>query len=1676
MSATRQRARQTLSVALGLSLSIPLAAGAMTPAVAETIPPTEEPTVEQTSQPTEQLPEEPSETPSVPEVNETQLESDEGVSSEEAIDGATLQQTTAADSGVVVSELTNGGPGGYHDNFIEITNTSDETVDVDGWEVYRCTGAGNRASGPQVTLEGELEAGEIILLAREHAQSSFTDDEVYARYGTSFANNSYGALVVDDEGETVDSVAVKDPSVAGDACAEGTALPNLTNSALGESWQRVTDTDNNVEDFILAQRTPGAENASEASPEPLRGDVLVSEVAHSDSSGNPLVEIGNYGDETVDISGWSIGTCNQFGRHFNGYTYASSMPADTIEPGEALVVEMEEGSNGFVDGAAGVILFNDDDAIVDRVGLADGQDSACADGEPLPYFSLDTDADHSYQRTDSTGNNVDDFVAAPATPGELEAGEPVEEEEQEEFLSTTGGANVLVSEMTNTGPEGNGDIFFEIVNYGDEPQDMTGWSVYRCVGTGVRASVPQLSSDQLEGVVLEPGQRITAGRSGLAGPDIVAASDYFFDISFAAQYGLIIFDENNKVVDRVGSARHDVESYCANGSPLPGSLSGIHGETWQRVDITGDAQNDFIAAPRTPGRVNATETVDHHVDSTVRFTELTNGGPGGAGDNFVEITNLGDEPVDVSGWQMYRCVGTGRVYNDTHQFDMPDRALEPGEVFVAARSGDASTIENPDAEYHTSFNANAGFGVMLVDEDLGIVDSVGVFTRVDSACTQGEPLPNNLDFATEQSYQRVADTGNNAEDFIRATRTPGEHDPDNLNEVQWPAETEAGDLLINEVAGGGVNGHEDQFVEIMNNGDEDYDLSGYQLFYCSTDGRRMPTSGVTAPEGTVLAPGSVLTLTGPGSDHNGDASTDAVLPRDGFGVSLMDDSGNAVDRVGVFYDDVGLVTNAPDSPCSDGIPLDRRLGKVSPEAAWEHGLSYHRVQNTQNNIADFVPAEATPGETDSPEYHDPTEPRDGWLDPAQVDRAERTELPELSDAAADATTQNLTLQQQDGATINEVRGGQLADIDWENSRGFTGVSDDAPLSSRTGEDETEVDDIRDMPATEDSEYGYPYQRFELAVGEPDSDTVDVAWTGSALGRHELQLYVYNHTEEAWELAAAQHGEDGEELTLVGSVDVADTVADGTLNMLVQHGPRTQEPFSDANEPNQRLKTPGEYDFSIGHITDSQYLLEQHPESFTRLNSWFAANHEARDIAFVMHTGDLIQNWLRGDQEDDRARHEFEMASKMQEILEDANVPHSVLPGNHDNVWGATNELFAEYFPVERYADQPWFGEAGPEGIAAHYDVVEQDGVKLLFLSLPYDSSEEQLAWAEEVIESHPEHNVILGTHEYLRPEIDERANPQNGRWVSQGDVFFERLVEPHSNVVMTLSGHLHGVRQRVIEREDGTAVVETVADYQSYEHEDARDALFLRMYQIDVGSGQMAVNAYHPGMDSYTPYEYDPRDMGYTAASDELILPITLMYDKRVATSGIQVLESPETIDTITLAAGESDTIAWEELTTDADYGWYTLSSTPGATALSAMVMALQDDAPGADARFSAVQTFTAGVEAEEEPTPGPSEEPTDAPTEDEPSDDESEEPTGESSSPADPTEPSDEQSGPADPTASSDADGTEEQAGSDSSDTTSGGGLASTGAQVTLLVLIGLGILLVGLALVLRHRRKADA
>lgn len=148
---------------------------------------------------------------------------------------APVSAQDGAKPGVVISELANGGPGGYHDNFIEIANWGDSPVDVTGWELYRCTGTGSRASAPQNTLDGTIGAGETWVFARESDQSTIADADVKARYKTSLANESYGALLQDKSGKTVDAVAVQFPGTASQACGEGAVIANTTDSAAGES-------------------------------------------------------------------------------------------------------------------------------------------------------------------------------------------------------------------------------------------------------------------------------------------------------------------------------------------------------------------------------------------------------------------------------------------------------------------------------------------------------------------------------------------------------------------------------------------------------------------------------------------------------------------------------------------------------------------------------------------------------------------------------------------------------------------------------------------------------------------------------------------------------------------------------------------------------------------------------------------------------------------------------------------------------------------------------------------------------------------------------------------------------------------------------------------------------------------------------------------------------------------------------------------------------------------------------------------------------------------------------------------------------------------------------------------------------------------------------------------------
>ena len=156
------------------------------------------------------------------------------------------------------------------------------------------------------------------------------------------------------------------------------------------------------------------------------------------------------------------------------------------------------------------------------------------------------------------------------------------------------------------------------------------------------------------------------------------------------------------------------------------------------------------------------------------------------------------------------------------------------------------------------------------------------------------------------------------------------------------------------------------------------------------------------------------------------------------------------------------------------------------------------------------------------------------------------------------------------------------------------------------------------------------------------------------------------------------------------------------------------------------------------------------------------------------------------------------------ILEDGGHPYGVLPGNHDNTWGRSNDLYNEYFPPSRFESQPTYGGSWREDDSQNrFDVLEVGGAKFLMIALGYSpAADEAIEWAQGVIDSHPDHNVIFATHEYIFPadgagEVTGRSgaivSPENSRWTSRGQRYWDELILPNEQVFLTLSGHHHGV-------------------------------------------------------------------------------------------------------------------------------------------------------------------------------------------------------------------------------------------------------------------------------------------
>src|SRR5690606_2746307 len=205
--------------------------------------------------------------------------------------------------------------------------------------------------------------------------------------------------------------------------------------------------------------------------------------------------------------------------------------------------------------------------------------------------------------------------------------------------------------------------------------------------------------------------------------------------------------------------------------------------------------------------------------------------------------------------------------------------------------------------------------------------------------------------------------------------------------------------------------------------------------------------------------------------------------------------------------------------------------------------------------------------------------------------------------------------------------------------------------------------------------------------------------------------------------------------------------------------------------------------------------------------------------------------------------------------------------------------------------------------SAHTDYFSAAGTDFLVISLPYRPSREQMEWASQQAQAHPDHSVILATHSYLHTS-GERDDVDRRYTATAVDVW-ERVVAPNENIFLVLGGHYHGVSTQYAdpvtgEQTDATelgddivavsnvgasgrTVVEMLADYQGYRStllDDPtvvrsdmldRDTGFQRLLQLDLDAGLMAVNADSPTLDTFEAWRYaEPAYRGANARYDAL--------------------------------------------------------------------------------------------------------------------------------------------------------------------------------------------------------------
>lgn len=256
-------------------------------------------------------------------------------------------------------------------------------------------------------------------------------------------------------------------------------------------------------------------------------------------------------------------------------------------------------------------------------------------------------------------------------------------------------------------------------------------------------------------------------------------------------------------------------------------------------------------------------------------------------------------------------------------------------------------------------------------------------------------------------------------------------------------------------------------------------------------------------------------------------------------------------------------------------------------------------------------------------------------------------------------------------------------------------------------------------------------------------------------------------------------------------------------------------------------------FTIAVLPDTQNYSESYPKYFDAQTSWIHNHQVDRNIQAVFHLGDVVNS--------NSSLTQWQNAAAAMSIL-GTDLPFGLAIGNHDQTpsgspRGSTLN-FNTYFGINIFAGRSYYGGHFGSNNDNSYILFSTSNLDFIVIFLEYDPFEiltPALRWADDLLQQYSNRLGIVVAHSIL---------DTSGNWTSQG-VALESALKDNPNLILMLSGHMHGARMRT-DTFVSHIFTTILTDFQDLPNGGNG---YLRLLEFKPALNQIEANVYSPVLD-----------------------------------------------------------------------------------------------------------------------------------------------------------------------------------------------------------------------------------